>query len=91
MLQVFIDLYRDWSTRQEARRARRTTINELSRLSNHDLKDIGLSRCDISRIGQEHYDNILLDMARKTQFGASPVRHPNENTNLRGWIQRGWV
>jgi hypothetical protein len=29
---------------------------------------------------------VLLDMARKTQFGASPVRHPNHNTNLRGWV-----
>jgi len=91
MLQVTIDLYREWSSRAAARKARRDTINELSKLSAHDLQDIGITRGDIRRLGQEGYDMVLLDMARKTQFGASPVRHPDENTNLRGWIQRGWV
>ena len=86
MLQVTIDLHREWSSRAAARKARRDTINELSKLSAHDLQDIGITRGDIRRLGQEGYDMVLLDMARKTQFGASPVRHPNHNTNLRGWV-----
>lgn len=86
MLQVTIDLYREWSARAAARKARRDTINELSKLSAHDLQDIGITRGDIRRLGQEGYDMVLLDMARKTQFGASPVRHPDHNTNLRGWV-----
>ena len=86
MLQVTIDLYREWSSRAAARKARRDTINELSKLTAHDLQDIGISRCDIKRLGQEGYDMVLFDMARKTQFGASPVRHPDHNTNLRGWV-----
>ena len=86
MLQVTIDLYREWSSRAAARKARRDTINELSKLSAHDLQDIGITRGDIRRLGQEGYDMVLLDMARKTQFGASPIPHPDHNINLRGWV-----
>jgi len=31
----------------------RTTRNELSRLSDHELRDLGISRCDIETIARE--------------------------------------
>jgi uncharacterized protein YjiS (DUF1127 family) len=31
----------------------RDTEAELSRMSDHDLKDVGISRCDIPRIARE--------------------------------------
>ncbi len=46
----------------ERRRQYRDTYRELSRLSDRDLDDIGLARCDIPTI------------ARETALGTSPVR-----------------
>jgi uncharacterized protein YjiS (DUF1127 family) len=37
---IIIDAFRNW-------RSYRETVNELSRLSSRELKDIGLTRCDI--------------------------------------------
>ena len=39
MLGVLINLYGSWQTRHEAKSARKSTINELSRLSDNDLFD----------------------------------------------------
>lgn len=35
------------------RAKRRQTINELNQLSNRELSDLGISRCDIYRIAHE--------------------------------------
>jgi uncharacterized protein YjiS (DUF1127 family) len=37
---------------------RRQTINELSRLSNRDLADIGVNRCDIYAIARRDPNSI---------------------------------
>lgn len=34
------------------------TVNELSSLSDHELTDIGISRCDIYRIAKENMNKI---------------------------------
>ena len=52
MLGVLINLYGSWQTRHEANSTRKNTIKELSRLSDHDLSDIGISRGDIRYIAQ---------------------------------------
>ena len=81
MLQVLIDLYGNWRNRCIAAAAKRNTINELSRLSNHDLKDIGLCRGDIRPLAEDHYNRIVLELSAK-----SPTLDRTMNYNLRGWI-----
>ena len=39
--------YRNW-------RRYRDTVSELSRLSNRELNDLGISRTDITKIAREH-------------------------------------
>jgi uncharacterized protein YjiS (DUF1127 family) len=56
------------------RRNIRQTINELSRLTNHELNDIGLSRCDIKFVANQSYPKAL---------GGEAVE---ANRNLRGWV-----
>ena len=41
------------------RRNIRHTINELSRLTNHDLNDIGISRGEIRHLADEHYKDVV--------------------------------
>lgn len=43
----------------QAAQARKATIKELSRLTNHDLNDIGISRGEIRHLADEHYKNIV--------------------------------
>ena len=64
-----------WFKRLEAKLTHqskvRQTIKELSRLSNAELRDIGITRGDIYAIANEsHYDNY------------DKIEH---NANLRGW------
>jgi hypothetical protein len=40
-------------TRYKRGRAVRTAISELSKLSNRDLRDIGVSRCDIKFVARQ--------------------------------------
>jgi len=53
------DLFRDYK-RNAARRAEyKRTVKELSALSDHELRDIGISRGMIHSVAMEvHYDNI---------------------------------
>tara|TARA_R110001632_G_scaffold13390_1_gene45877 strand:- start:432 stop:578 length:147 start_codon:yes stop_codon:yes gene_type:complete len=48
----------------------------LSRLSNAELADIGLSRGDIYSIATDHFDDYSDKIAKKAQ--------PNQN--LQGWV-----
>jgi len=56
------------------RRNIRHTINELSRLTTHELNDIGLARGDIWHIAHQSYPKALRGEAVET------------NRNLRGWV-----
>ena len=80
MLGVLINLYGSWQTRHEAKSVRKSTINELSRLSDHDLNDIGISRGDIRHIAQRHYNDILEENRDKKELVGYA------NTNLKGWV-----
>jgi uncharacterized protein YjiS (DUF1127 family) len=50
------------------------TINELSRLTTHELNDIGIARGDIWYIAHSSYPKALRGEAMET------------NRNLRGWV-----
>lgn len=80
MLGVLINLYGSWQTRHEAKSARKSTINELSRLSDYDLNDIGISRGDIRHIAQMHYKDIIEENEAKKRLYTYP------NVNLKGWV-----
>ena len=43
----------------QAAQARKATINELSKLTNHDLNDIGISRVEIHHLANEHYKDVV--------------------------------
>lgn len=80
MLGVLINLYGSWQTRHEAKSARKSTINELSRLSDYDLNDIGISRGDIRHIAQKHYKDIIEENKAKERV------YTYSNGNLKGWV-----
>lgn len=80
MLGVLINLYGSWQTRHEAKSARKSTINELSRLSDYDLNDIGISRGDIRHIAQKHYKDIIEENEAKKRL------YTYSNVNLKGWV-----
>ncbi|WP_417674037.1 DUF1127 domain-containing protein [Roseibium sp.] len=46
MLDQVVRRYRNW-------KQYRSTYNELSRMSNRELADIGISRCDIARCANQ--------------------------------------
>lgn len=79
MFNVLVNLYGHWAARNEAKSARKQTINELSRLNDYDLQDIGINRGDIRRLAQDRYNEILQDYQQKSR----PV---HANMNLKGWV-----
>ena len=62
------DLYQSYKQNQQIR----STINELSRLTNHELNDIGIARGDIWHIAHTSFPkgNTVADV----------------NRNLKGWV-----
>ena len=52
----------------------------LSRLSDNDLNDIGISRGDIRHIAQGHYKDIMEESRDKKELVGYA------NTNLKGWV-----
>ena len=49
------------SVKLKARRLANQTIKELSRLSDRELNDMGLSRCDIRYIAEKHYEDMVVN------------------------------
>ena len=68
--------------RMQARQLRRTTINELYRLTDADLNDIGLSRGDIWSVANGNYWKDASDEMRLRNN--KPVAPKNDN--LEGWV-----
>tara|TARA_B100000767_G_C19249596_1_gene322643 strand:- start:79 stop:342 length:264 start_codon:yes stop_codon:yes gene_type:complete len=85
MFELFVEIFGKWNNRRKAIIARRTTRNELSRLSNHDLKDIGLSRCDISWVAQSAYLEEMNRLSTVALLQSPSAPRVLENDNLRGW------
>ena len=46
----FADLVREWKHARAAKAQQRLTHRELSKLTNHELKDMGIGRSDITSI-----------------------------------------
>ncbi len=67
------DLIRQYKTNRAQKAMYRKTKNELSRLTDHDLKDLGIYRSDIESI------------ARGT-FSDERISKVETNSNLKGWV-----
>jgi uncharacterized protein YjiS (DUF1127 family) len=66
------DWFKNYKRKLAKHKAYRETVAELSKLSDAELRDIGLHRGDIHSIAMEtHYDNL-----DKIEY----------NKNLKGWI-----
>ena len=72
--EMFSDMYRNHKLRAEKRRLRKQTLNELGRLTDHELSDLGISRSDITSI------------ANGTFRDKDVPETNNTNDNLKGWV-----
>jgi len=71
-----MDLYKEKKANAQARALVRQTRNELSQLSDYELKDLGIGRSDIESIARGNFHRN-----EKVQ----PTIE-QENVNLRGWV-----
>ena len=81
MFETFVRLYSNWQNRYEAARSKKITIDELSKLNDKDLEDIGINRGDIRFIADKHYKDIREEYFRDIKARADMI-----NSNLRGWV-----
>ena len=82
MLNGIITKLINFNKNREYRAAVRTTINELSKLTNHELNDIGISRGDIYHIAHSSYkkpDQVTLS-------DISEITNLETNANLKGFV-----
>jgi len=77
-IEGLLDLVKDLQTKLRARAMRIKTINELSSLSNHELRDLGISRSDITSIANGTF--------HEGRRGEIKPTIEQENINLRGWV-----
>ena len=59
MFGLFVDVFGGWHTRHVANKASKVTFNELSKLSDYELSDIGLVRGDIRDVAKAYYDEVV--------------------------------
>tara|TARA_B100000609_G_C16973928_1_gene310344 strand:- start:109 stop:369 length:261 start_codon:yes stop_codon:yes gene_type:complete len=70
--QGLFDLVHDMKIKARKRQRIRDTRNELSRLTDHELKDIGVSRSDIESIARGTFNE--------------KIGKQETNDNLKGWV-----
>lgn len=68
----FSDLMKTWKQRRAERALIAQTRSELSRLSNHELRDLGIGRSDIESIARGTFHDNRMNVTT--------------NRNLRGWV-----
>ena len=69
----FADLMKTWKRNRSRNAMIARTYKELSQLTNHDLRDLGIGRSDIRSIANgTFYDNR--------------VAKAESNSNLKGWV-----
>ena len=82
MLNSIITTLINFNKNREYRAAVRTTIKELSQLTNHELNDIGIARGDIYHIAHSSYkkpDQVTLS-------DISEITNLETNANLKGFV-----
>jgi len=82
MLNSIITSLINFNKNREYRAAVRTTIHELSKLSNHELNDIGIARGDIYHIAHSSYKKPQ----QLTLSDISEITSIETNVNLKGFV-----
>ena len=82
MLKSIITSLINFNKNREYRAAVRTTIHELSKLSNHELNDIGIARGDIYHIAHSSYKKPQ----QLTLSDISEITSIETNVNLKGFV-----
>tara|TARA_B000000609_G_C23959152_1_gene233136 strand:+ start:238 stop:498 length:261 start_codon:yes stop_codon:yes gene_type:complete len=73
-IQGLVDLISDWKRNRARKAMERRTFNELSALTDHELRDLGIGRTDIRSI------------ARGTFYDKRMSKDLKTNDNLKGWV-----
>jgi len=82
MLKSIITSLINFNKNREYRAAVRTTIKELSKLTNHELNDIGIARGDIYHIAHSSYKKP----EQITLSDISEITSIETNVNLKGFV-----
>ena len=82
MLKSIITSLINFNKNREYRAAVRTTIKELSKLTNHELNDIGIARGDIYHIAHSSYKKPQ----QLTLSDISEITSIETNVNLKGFV-----
>lgn len=82
MLNSIITSLINFNKNREYRAAVRTTIKELSKLTNHELNDIGIARGDIYHIAHSSYKKP----EQITLSDISEITSIETNANLKGFV-----
>ena len=82
MLNSIITTLINFNKNREYRAAVRTTIKELSQLTNHELNDIGIARGDIYHIAHSSYKKP----EHVTLSDISEITNLETNDNLKGFV-----
>ncbi len=73
-IQGLVDLISDWKRNRARKAMERRTFNELSALTDHELRDLGIGRTDIRSISRGTFYDKRMSKDLKT------------NDNLKGWV-----
>tara|TARA_B100001057_G_scaffold7217_1_gene6590 strand:- start:200 stop:460 length:261 start_codon:yes stop_codon:yes gene_type:complete len=73
-IQGLVDLISDWKRNRARKAMERRTFNELSALTDHELRDLGIGRTDIRSISRGTFYDKRISKDIKT------------NDNLKGWV-----
>jgi len=76
MIKILKAAFINWKNEREYRLAVKETIRELSRLTNHELWDIGLARGDIWSVAHDSH----------TRPKKVEVEDIQINANIKGWV-----
>jgi len=69
----FADLMKSWKINRARKAMIKRTRRELSQLSDHDLRDLGIGRSDITSIANGTFHDDRITKAKT-------------NSNLKGWV-----
>jgi|TARA_B100000902_G_C27284639_1_gene903704 uncharacterized protein YjiS (DUF1127 family) len=72
-IEGLIDLTKEWKRNRANKAAIRRTHKELSQLTDHELRDLGIGRSDITSIALGNFHDKRMSNA-------------TTNKNLRGWV-----
>ncbi len=69
-----VDLFSNWKRCRARKAMARKTYNELNKLTDYELRDLGIGRSDIPSIAAGTFDDVRVTKKYAT------------NENLKGWV-----